>query len=88
MPSAHAVNIKESYENVKLLLENIHYEKYKWNICGDLKVIALLLRLQLGYTKYCCFLCEWDSRDIKKPLHPKTAAKTRFIYSRKEKCAK
>ena len=19
--------------------------------------------LQLGYTKFCCFLCEWDSRD-------------------------
>ena len=21
--------------------------------------------MQLGYTKYCCFLCEWDSRDKK-----------------------
>jgi hypothetical protein len=21
--------------------------------------------LQLGYTKHCCFLCEWDSRDRK-----------------------
>jgi hypothetical protein len=71
VPLAHAVNMKESYENMKLLLEKIHYEKYKWNICGDLKVIALLLRLQLGYIKYCCFLCEWDSRDRKKPLHPK-----------------
>jgi hypothetical protein len=48
---------------MKLLLEKIHYEKYKWNICGDLKVIALLLGLQLGNTNYCCFLCEWDSRD-------------------------
>jgi hypothetical protein len=65
VPLPHAVNMKESYENTKLLLEKIHYEKYKWNICGDLKVIALLLGLQLGYTKYCCFLGEWDSRDIK-----------------------
>jgi hypothetical protein len=63
-PLAHAVNMKESYENMKLLLEKIHYEKYKWNICWDLKVIALF-GLQLGYTKYCCFLCEWDSRDRK-----------------------
>jgi len=23
--------------------------------------------LQLGYTKFCCFLCEWDSRDKKIP---------------------
>jgi hypothetical protein len=34
-------------------------------VCGDLKVIALLLGLQIGYTKFCCFLCEWDSRDRK-----------------------
>src|SRR5215469_8872090 len=36
---------------------------HKWKICVDLKVIALLLGLQLGYTKFPCFLCEWDSRD-------------------------
>jgi hypothetical protein len=40
VPLAHAINIKESCENMKLLLEKIHYEKYKRNICGDLKVIA------------------------------------------------
>jgi hypothetical protein len=71
---------------MKLLLEKIHCEKYTWNICGNLKVIALLLGLQLGYTKYFCFLCEWNSRE-RKPLRPKTVAKKRFTYSRKEKCA-
>jgi len=34
-------------------------------LCGDLKVVAQLLGMQLGYTKYCCFLCEWHSRDRK-----------------------
>jgi len=58
VPLSHAANMKGSYENMKLLLEKIQYEKYNWNICGDLKVIALLLGLQLGYTKFCCFLCE------------------------------
>jgi hypothetical protein len=29
VPLAHAVDMKESYENMKLLLEKIHYEKYK-----------------------------------------------------------
>jgi hypothetical protein len=43
-------------------MEAIHYDKFKWQICCDLKVIALLLGLQQGYTKYCCFICEWDSR--------------------------
>lgn len=62
VPIAHAVYMKESYENMRTLLECIRYTDYNWHICGDLKVIALLLGMQLGYTKYCCFICEWDSR--------------------------
>jgi len=58
VPLPHAANMKGCYENMKLLLEKIQYEKYNWNFCGDLKVIALLLGLQFGYTKFCCFLCE------------------------------
>jgi hypothetical protein len=45
---------------MKLLLEKIQYEKYNWNIMGDLKVTARLL----GYTTFYYFLREWDSRDI------------------------
>lgn len=35
--------------------------KYMWYLKG----VGILLSLQLGYTKYCCLLCEWDcqSRD-------------------------
>ena len=62
---AYATNMKETYENLKILLENIQYDKCCWTICCDLKVTALLMGLQLGYTKFCCFLCEWDSRDKK-----------------------
>jgi hypothetical protein len=32
-----------------------------WNNCQDLKVVALLVRMQHGFTKFCCFLCEWNS---------------------------
>jgi hypothetical protein len=38
------------------------YSKCGWKICGDLKVISLLLGMQSGYTMYCCFFCDWDSR--------------------------
>jgi hypothetical protein len=65
VPLAHAANMKESYENMKLLLEKIQYAKYNWNICGDLRVITVLLSLQLGYTKFCYFPYEWDRRDRK-----------------------
>jgi len=61
-PLAHAANTKERYESLKLLLGKIKYDEFKWKLCGDLKDVTLLLRMQLGYTKYCCFLCEWDSR--------------------------
>ena len=44
---------------------NFKYDEFKWKLCGDLKVVVPLLGMKLGYTKYCCFLCEWDSRDKK-----------------------
>ena len=37
-------------------------KSYQWEVCGDFKVIAVLLGLQAGYTKYSCFLYEWNSR--------------------------
>jgi len=48
---------------MKQLLQYIKYDTYEWNICANLKVIALLLGLHFGYTEFPCFLCEWDSRD-------------------------
>ncbi|XP_077117201.1 uncharacterized protein LOC143773722 [Ranitomeya variabilis] len=62
VPVGHAVCMKETYNNMKLLLDAIKYSDHQWQICADLKVVAILLGMQLGYTKYCCFLCEWDSR--------------------------
>ena len=55
--------MKETYVNMKVLLNSINNNEHKWKICGGLIVIAILLEMQLGYTKYCCFLCMWDRRD-------------------------
>ena len=60
--TAHSVHVKETNENRGLLLKAVSYSKYEWKICGDLKVIGLLLGLQSGCTKLCCCLCEWDSQ--------------------------
>ena len=62
IPVGHSVVLKESYENLATVLQKIKYDEYNWDICGDLKVIGLLLGQQSGYTKYPCFLCMWDSR--------------------------
>ena len=62
VPVAHSVHLKETYENLELLLEKIKYREHNWMLCGDLKVLCMLLGQQSGYTKYPCFICEWDSR--------------------------
>jgi hypothetical protein len=63
VPIAHVTEMTETYDTMKMLLERIKYGESKWSICGDLKVLGLLLGLQSGYTKYSCFLCMWNSRD-------------------------
>lgn len=62
IPVAYTTVLKETYENIKSILDVIKYKDFQWKVCADLKVIAMLLGLQGGFTKYCCFLCMWDSR--------------------------
>ena len=50
VPLAHAANMIEIYESMKLLLGKINYDKFNLKLLGDLKVVALLLGMQLGYT--------------------------------------
>ncbi|GFV35888.1 uncharacterized protein TNCV_2866471 [Trichonephila clavipes] len=65
VPVGHSVHSKECYENLEFILNTLSYSDHKWTICGDLKVISMLLGQQSGYTMFPCFLCEWDSRDRK-----------------------
>ncbi|GBO19635.1 hypothetical protein AVEN_120450-1 [Araneus ventricosus] len=58
--------MKETYETLKHMLSSIEYSKHSWHIYADLKVIAVLVGLQVGYTKFFCIMCQWDSRDRKK----------------------
>ena len=54
LPVAYSVQVKESYENMKILLDELKYNQHQQHICGDINVIALLLRLKGSYTKYSC----------------------------------
>ena len=54
VPLTRAAKMKESYDSMKLLLGKMKFDEFKWKLCGDLKFVALLLRMKLGYTKYHC----------------------------------
>ena len=61
IPNASFVHLKESYESINVLLENMNYVRHSWNVCEDLKIEGILLRQETGYTIMPCFMCEWDS---------------------------
>lgn len=66
IPVGHSVQLSETHNSMELLLSVLNYKDHNWQICGDLKVVGLVLGLQGGYTKYPCFLCLWDSRADKR----------------------
>ena len=63
IPLVFAPELEETYDSMQYVLDLIRYNHFKWKICADLKVVGLLLGLLGGFTKYCCFLCLWDSRN-------------------------
>jgi hypothetical protein len=69
IPLAHSVYLKEDYNNTKTLLEALKYDEYGWEVIGDFKMVAFLMGLQGGFTKFPCYLCLWDSRDTKAHYH-------------------
>ncbi|GBO43732.1 hypothetical protein AVEN_79381-1 [Araneus ventricosus] len=71
--------MKETYETLNHMLSSIECSKHSWNICADLKVIAVLVGLQAGYTKFFCFLCQFQCRDRKKHYIKKVWPKRQFL---------
>ena len=48
-PVGYAVQMKETYNNIRQLLVCIEYHQHLWQLCSDLQVVALVMGLQLGY---------------------------------------
>ena len=71
VPLTHAVHMKETYANIQGWLKKIHYKDHQLKISADLEVVAILTGLKGGYTKFCYFLCEWDSSVRDRHYHVK-----------------
>ena len=62
-PVFHATHMKSHIRTCNFP-SDAYNVKHCWNICRDFKVTALLLGMQLGFTKFCCFLYETDRQKI------------------------
>ena len=60
IPIWHSVQTKETHNSMDHLLSVVNYKEHKWMICGDLKVVGLVLGFQGGYATYPCSLCLSD----------------------------
>ncbi|GBM11613.1 hypothetical protein AVEN_180159-1 [Araneus ventricosus] len=58
--------MKETYETLKHMLSSIENSKHSGNILADLKVIAVLVGLQAGYTKFFFAFCASGTVGTKK----------------------
>lgn len=56
-------DLKEDYNSIKTLLDTLKYDEYSWEVFRDLILVAFLMGLQGGLTKFSCYLCLWDNRD-------------------------
>ena len=43
IPIGHSIQMKETYENIKTILDRIKYVEHQWIICGNLNIVSMLL---------------------------------------------
>ena len=71
LPVAHSVHLKEDYTSAKVLLNALKYDKYGWEVIGDLKMVSFLVGIPDCVTKFPCLLCLWGSCDTMAYYHRK-----------------
>lgn len=64
IPLALGTGIKECYDTLNMIINDIKYFDHNWKVCCDLKVVNILQGIidKGGYPKYFCYKCEFDSR--------------------------
>ena len=57
------MHLEENHTNVKTLLITLKCDQFNWQVIGDFRMVAFLVYLRGGLTKFSCYLCHWNSRD-------------------------
>ena len=60
LPIGHSKDIKEEYDSIELILENLAYLEHHWYICVDLEMVNIWANKAI--LQNMSFLCMWDSR--------------------------
>ncbi|GBN02286.1 hypothetical protein AVEN_263056-1 [Araneus ventricosus] len=45
LPLGHSLQMEENYNDLPMILEKINYQEYRWMVCGDFKMLTMLLVL-------------------------------------------
>ena len=67
---AYVENIQESHHNVKTILELLKFGQVQLKMCGDLKIINVLLCLSGHGGKFACAFCYGESLPVAGPPGP------------------
>ena len=59
------------------------YDQFSWQVIGDFKMVAFLMGLQGGFTKFPRYLCYWDSRNINAHYHRRIWPKRTEFFAEK-----
>ena len=70
VPIGHSVHLKESYENIQLILTKVKYSDHKWMIFGGLKVICMVLKQQAGLRNNHVFCSQRSTLDQRQMASP------------------
>ena len=63
------MHLEENQTNVKTLLIALKCDQFNWQVIRDFRMVAFLVGLQGGFTKFPCYLCHFDSRDTTAHYH-------------------
>ena len=57
IPLTHSMHLEKNYTNVKTLLIALKCDQFNWQVIRDFRMVAFLVGLQGGLTKFSRYLC-------------------------------